>query len=411
MPLLSLSMIVRNEAARLEACLESVRGFVDEMVVVDTGSSDDTAAIAAACGATVHALSWPGDFAPARNSALDLVRGDWVLVLDADERLRPEARQPLRRLMDEPQALLINLLRIELGASQSPYSSVSRLFRRHPGIHWSGAYHAMVDDSVAALRRDDPQWRVLACPEPALLHDGYRPELLVDGRKARQLRQAMEAELQSRPDDPYACAKLGGLELSEGRSDRAIRLLNRGLAACGQEAIAERYELLLHLGLAEAPSDPQRARHRYTAALDLPLDPRISLGARLNLAILELRLGNREAALSHARLVTESAPEFALGWTQLGLIQRQRGALGDAIAAYRQAIALAPEHAESHQNLAAASLLAGDISSARNGFRRAIALLAEQGRQPEAAALAERAGSMVQLELDEETARKTLPHP
>ena len=85
-------MIVRNEAERLERCLASVAGFVDEMVVVDTGSDDATAAIAASCGAAVHHLPWPGDFAPARNHALDLAKGDWVLVLDADEWLRPEAR-------------------------------------------------------------------------------------------------------------------------------------------------------------------------------------------------------------------------------------------------------------------------------------------------------------------------------
>lgn len=400
MPRLSLSMIVRDEATRLQACLESVRDLVDEMVVVDTGSRDDTAAIAAACGATVHHRSWPGDFAPARNQALELVRGDWVLVLDADERLRPEAKEPLRLLMQEPEALLVNLLRIELGAAQSPYSSVSRLFRRHATIRWSGAYHAMVDDSVAALLRDEPHWRVLECPEPALLHDGYRPDLLADGRKARQLRQAMEAELRRRPNDPYACAKLGGLELSEGRSNRAIRLLRRGLAACPPEAAAERYELLLHLGLAEAASDPSRARRHYTTALALPLDARLSLGARLNLAILELRLGNGPAALAQARQVTATAPEFALGWTQLGLIQRQLGDLHAAIAAYRQAIALAPEHAETHQNLAAACLLAGDIRGARRGFRRAITLLQEQKRQEEAAALAQRASAMVQLDRD-----------
>ena len=398
MPRLSLAMIVRNEATRLQACLESVRGFVDELVVVDTGSQDETAAIAAACGARVHHLAWPGDFAPARNHALELVSGDWVLVLDADERLRPEAREPLRQLMAQPDALLINLLRIELGAAQSPYSNVSRLFRRHAAIRWSGAYHSMVDDSVAALLRDEPHWRVLACPEPALLHDGYRPELLADGRKARQLRQAMEAELRRRPDDPYACAKLGGLELSEGRRERAITLLKRGLAACPPQAAAERYELLLHLGLADVERDPQRARHAYGAALELPLDPRLTLGARLNLAILELRLGQVEAALEQARLVTAAAPEFALGWTQLGLIQRQRGALAEAITAYHRAITLAPEHAETHQNLAAACLLAGDISGARDGFRRAIALLREQGRPSEAVALAQRAGAMVRLD-------------
>ena len=398
MPQLSLSMIVRDEATRLQACLESVQGFVDELVVVDTGSRDDTAAIAAACGARVHHLDWPGDFAPARNHALQLVSGDWVLVLDADERLRPEARQPLRQLMQEPGALLINLLRLEEGASQSPYSSVSRLFRRHADLRWSGAYHAMVDDSVLALQEREPHWRVLHCPEPALLHDGYRPELLADGRKARLLREAMETELRLCPDDPYACAKLAGLELSEGNSGRALSLLRRGLDACRPEAVAERYELLLHLGLAETARDPEAARRHYRQALKLAMDPRLSLGARLNLASLELRLGAVDAALEHARQVTAIAPEFALGWYNLGLIQRQRGDLGEAIAAYRTAIGLAPEHAESHQNLAVANLLAGDIAGARSGFRQAIQLLIQQGRSAEADSLAQRAGAMVQLD-------------
>ena len=203
--MLSLSMLMRDEAERLAACLASVADFVDEMVIVDTGSKDDSVAIAERCGATVHHLPWPGDFAPARNHALSLCRGDWVLVLDADERLLPEPRQELRRRMAEPDLLLITLLRQELGARQSPYSNVSRLFRRHPALVWSGAYHANVDDSVAALCRREPHWRLGHCATPALLHEGYQPRLLAGRDKARRLRLAMESELAQRPDDPYVC--------------------------------------------------------------------------------------------------------------------------------------------------------------------------------------------------------------
>ena len=244
--MLSLSMIVRNEAERLERCLASVAGFVDEMVVLDTGSSDATIAIAAGCGAVVHQLPWPGDFAPARNAALQHVRGDWVLVLDADEWLLSEARGPLRQLMGQSDLLLINLLRQELGAAQSPYSNVSRLFRRHPAIHWSRPYHAMVDDSVLALLEQEPHWRLADCDVPALGHDGYRSELLASGDKARRLRQAMEADLAAHPGDPYACAKLGSLEVSEGNRERGIALLQQGLARCPAIRHPERYELLLH---------------------------------------------------------------------------------------------------------------------------------------------------------------------
>lgn len=391
-------MIVRNEAERLERCLASVAGFVDEMVVLDTGSDDGTAAIAAACGARVHHLPWPGDFAPARNHALELVKGDWVLVLDADEWLRPEARSPLRALMEQPQVLLINLLRQEVGAAQSPFSSVSRLFRRHPAIRWSRLYHAMVDDSVALLLEQEPHWQVVACAEPAVVHEGYRPDLLAASGKAARLREAMEAELAARPGDPYACAKLGALEVSQGQRTKGIALLEQGLAQANDGDGAVRYELLLHLAIARSPDQPAAAAALYRQALSLPLEERLTLGARLNLGALLLRQGELEEAAAHTAAVTRLCPELPLAWYNLGLIERQRLHLVEAIAAYRQALTLAPEHAEAQRNLAAAQLLAGDIPAAREGFRRAIALLEGQGQPQQAQDLALRAGALVRLD-------------
>ena len=396
--MLSLSMIVRDEAERLAACLRSVQGFVDEMVVVDTGSSDDTVAIAEGLGATVHRIDWPGDFAPARNQALQWVSGDWVLVLDADEQLRPEAREPLRQLMEQPELLLVNLLRQELGALQSPYSNVSRLFRRHPAIRWSRAYHSLVDDSVAELLQREPHWRIADCSTPALLHDGYRPELLSAGNKAARLRSAMEAELLARPDDPYACAKLGSLEVAEGQAQRGIALLRRGLQHCPASAHPERYELLLHLAMAEAEREPAAAIALYRQALVTPLAPRLTLAARLNLAALLLHQDQLEDAEELCRQATTVAPEIGLGWFNLGVIRRRRGDLAGALEAYRQAAALSPDHAETQQNLAVALLLGGDIIGARQGFRQAIQLLVLQGRGDEAEQLRQQAGQLVKLE-------------
>jgi len=396
-PRLSLSMIVRDEAEQIEAALTSVAGFVDEMVVLDTGSSDDTVAIAERCGAVVAAMPWPGDFTPARNRALELVRGDWVLVLDADERLRPEARAPLLELMAKPELLVITLLRQEEGALQSPYSSVSRLFRRHPALRWSRPYHAMVDDSVTELLEREPHWRIAQCPEPALLHTGYRPELLADGRKARLLRQAMEADLRERPGDPYACAKLGALLVDEGERTVGIALLEEGLAHCPAAADPERFELLLHLAIAHTANRPDQAAKLYRQALTLPLDPRLTLAARLNLASLLLEQGVLEDAAQLCRQATEIAPAIPQAWSQLGLVERRRGAIAVAISAYRRALALDPHQAATRQNLAVALLLAGDIPGCREAFRQAIALLEIQGRGEEALALARQAASMVRL--------------
>lgn len=394
----SLSMIVRDEAACLASCLESVRGFVEEMVVVDTGSVDGTVAIAKQAGAEVHQLPWPGDFAAARNAALQKVKGDWVLVLDADERLRPEAIAPLKEAMAQPEALLVTLLRQECGAQQSPYSSVSRLFRRHPAIRWSRAYHSLVDDSVENLLREEPHWRLLHCPEPALLHEGYRPERIEQAQKAERLRQAMEAELLRIPGDPYTCAKLGGLEISMGNRQRGVALLRRGLDGCPQEAHPERYELLLHLALALGKDDPARADKIYREALALPLDPRLTLAARLNLASLLLQHGQTTEAVVLGREATRIAPELARGWLQLGLSLRRSGDLPGAISAYHQALAIEPELSEGHQNLGLALLLAGDVIGARRHLQQAISHLESQGRPGEADALRRSAATLVKLD-------------
>ena len=397
--MLSLSMIVRNEEARLAACLASVQGFADEMVVVDTGSTDATVAVATAAGARVERLNWPGDFAPARNSALTFLNGDWVLVLDADEQLRPEVIPQLRQLMAEPDVLVINLLRHELGAAMAPYSRVSRLFRRHPGIHWSRPYHSMIDDSVEALLRSEPQWRVVDCPEPAILHDGYRPELLAGSDKAERLRQAMQNELAAYPGDPYASAKLGGLLISEGQQDQAIPLLRSGLEQATQPN-AERYELLLHLALALTPTDTAAAVDCYRQALAIPLDPRASLGARINLAARLMEQGALDEAIQLTEAATQAAPEVAIAWANLGLMQRQKGNIAAALKAYNQSIQLDPINPTCHQNRAVALLLGGDIEAARNSFRSAIQLFIDQGREQEAQALRSKAQGLVKLDAE-----------
>lgn len=89
-PLLSVTVITKDEAHRIERCLRSV-AFADELIVVDSGSADDTAALARACGASVTVTDWPG-FGPQKNRALALARGRWVLSIDADEEVDAELR-------------------------------------------------------------------------------------------------------------------------------------------------------------------------------------------------------------------------------------------------------------------------------------------------------------------------------
>jgi len=237
------------------------------------------------------------------------------------------------------------------------------------------------------------------CSEPAILHDGYRPELLAGTDKAERLRQAMQSELEQRPGDPYASAKLGGLLISDGQHQDAAALLRKAL---DQDAVqdSERYELLVHLALAVSPSEPDEAIALYRKALAIALDTRITLGARLNLAARLMEQGELEEAINLTRLATQRAPEVALGWYNLGLMQRRRGDINAALQAYARALELDPDNAECHQNDAVARLMGGDIDGARQGFRNAIARLEQQGRGEEAKRLRQNAGQIVKLDVE-----------
>src|SRR6516164_2873056 len=96
----SLCMIVKDEAANLPACLGSVADLVDEMIVVDTGSTDDTKTVAERLGANVYDFDWVDHFAAARNESIRHATGDWVFWLDGDERLDDDNRGKLRALFE-----------------------------------------------------------------------------------------------------------------------------------------------------------------------------------------------------------------------------------------------------------------------------------------------------------------------
>lgn len=182
-------MIVKNEAFALPKCLQSAKKFVDEIVVLDTGSTDKTPQIARDYGAKVYDFQWCNDFSAARNEALKYVTGDWVLVLDADETLIPSIMPQLKEAIQGEEYLLINLVRHEVGAIQSPYSMVSRLFRNHPDIRFSRPYHALVDDSVIEVLRQEPHWEIGYLQGVAIQHQGYQQDAISQKNKSLKLLQ------------------------------------------------------------------------------------------------------------------------------------------------------------------------------------------------------------------------------
>lgn len=147
---LSVFIITKNEAAHIQACLESL-AFADEVIVLDSGSTDNTCQIARAWGAkVVVSEDWPG-FGPQKNRALALCTGDWVLSIDADERVTPSLEQAIRNELVNPQADAYKIARLSQFAGRWIRHSgwwpdhVLRLFKREQGKFTDAQVHERVE--------------------------------------------------------------------------------------------------------------------------------------------------------------------------------------------------------------------------------------------------------------------------
>lgn len=371
---LSLCMIVKNEEVALPKCLGSVKDVVDQIIVLDTGSTDKTPDIAKQFGAEVHHFEWCNDFSAARNDALKYVTGDWVLVLDADETLTTQIVPHIREAIESDLHLLINLVRHEVGAEQSPYSMVSRLFKNHPDISFSRPYHALVDDSISAILAKEPDWQVGYLPQVAILHEGYQKNAIAQQNKYAKAQTAMESFLVNHPDDPYVCSKLGALYVETGKIAQGLELLIKGVAS-KQASDEILYELYYHLGIAYSRlQNPKQAMAHYTAALKLHIYPMLKLGAYNNLGNLLKAAGDLKYAKAAYETALRIDPNFAAGHYNLGMTFKALGLFNEAIASYQQAIKLNPNYAEAYQNLGVVLLKLGNVQDSLSAFGKAIVL-------------------------------------
>jgi len=182
-PLLSLCVIAKNEEKNLPRCLSSVKEFVDEIVLVDTGSQDQTIQIAESFGAKVFHLEWIGDFSFAKNYATDQARGDWILFLDADEEMARSDAEKLKNLIRQSDAFGFSLIqRTYLRDGNSVQSipnpfdydiareysdcveiPVIRLFKNDKRIRYLGNVHEVVE-------RAFENHNLLALPTRIVIH-------------------------------------------------------------------------------------------------------------------------------------------------------------------------------------------------------------------------------------------------
>ena len=225
MPTISLCMIVKNEERLLPQCLKSVKDYVDEIVVVDTGSSDRTVEIARGFGARVYHHPWEGNFSKHRNQSIGYASGDWVFILDADEEIISPSGALIRKAVLDKEIDSVDVLVHNVynrGKSISLQQGI-RIFRNHCGIQYVGRVHNRM---VGAKRSRLYPIKVL--------HHGYDLDVKKAERKFHRTTELLKKEIDDDPENPihhhylaasYLCAPM--YEAAAGESLKALSLVEK----------------------------------------------------------------------------------------------------------------------------------------------------------------------------------------
>ncbi len=363
-PRISLCVIARNEEAMLPACLESAREAVDEVIVVDTGSTDRTRELARTVGAIVLESPWEDDFAAPRNLAAARAGGDFILQLDADEQLAPGAAAAVRRAarraafdvglvrchnastVDAPPAEVLAGVRRRGQIGQLP-----RLLRNAPDLRWVGCIHESVLEWAAARGS-----RLEKIPVD-IVHYGYTdPVFCGRDKRARNLALLRKRAAQE-PDSVVSLGYLAAELLADGDPAAAAEVADRGWAALSRQPA---HRSVRRLAVVRAAAAVRRGRPEV--ALESAEGCEAREGKNPDLSY------HRGCALE---LLWEKAGEGAEGRVAL---------LAGALESYREALELLDAggfeqvmHAERSQiwaRLGAASLRAGRPEEALEAFRR-----------------------------------------
>lgn len=229
-PKVSLCMIVKNEEKFLPQCLESVRELVDEMIIVDTGSTDKTVAIAKSHGAKVHFFKWVNDFAAARNESLRHATGDWIFSMDADERINPGPNGDCLRDLASVSgidAYLVPIKSHKQNEREHGFHYAVRFFKNHPDVCYEGEVHESVNPFLEKKG-------ATIVPAPFLIeHFGYAIDSTQMEQKLQRNISLLRKTLERTPRNAFAQYYLGMSLLVMQREEEGLDAFQKALRGEG----------------------------------------------------------------------------------------------------------------------------------------------------------------------------------
>ncbi|WP_426351234.1 tetratricopeptide repeat-containing glycosyltransferase family 2 protein [Alloiococcus sp. CFN-8] len=205
---ISLCMIVKNEEEYLPQCLESAQGIVEEIILVDTGSTDRTVEIAETFGAKVYHYPWNNNFSEARNFSLEKATKNWIFILDGDDVIFPEDQKILKSFLEKPLSkdYIYNFETLSYHGDTPDENNVTinlnpRLFPNHLGIHYEGEVHNQL------IYPENMQNIIFSSTK--VHHYGYLDKVIKGKNKSNRTMNLILEQLKNDPQNPFANFNLG----------------------------------------------------------------------------------------------------------------------------------------------------------------------------------------------------------
>lgn len=377
---LSACLIVKNEETNLERCLKSIDPIVDEIIVVDTGSTDKTIDIAKSFSKTkLYQYTWNDHFAEARNISLQCALSDWIIVVDGDEYVSPNDYETIIRSLDNQMVdgyyivtynYTNNYTKTDFVQASDPTisngylgwtpSHKTRIFRNKNHYRFRGRIHEVVDQSILDVGG------ILQELDIAIHHYGND---IFNTNKIELYKRLAEKKVEEDPRNPMGYYELGQIHIACGNIDAGINTYKKGIEINPNFGDYRYANFDYEIGNAyyQFKSDKKAALEHYLKAIERKPGYMYVYSMVGSIYRKEEKYSLAEAYLQESIALESAIPNT---YYELGLIRIKQGQYNDGIQFFKKVIAMAPKYSGAYNNLAIAYHLSGNVDEARKYWKK-----------------------------------------